>query len=282
MFGCRFIPTYMGNADLPGLSCDGVPVHPHVHGERTIKVVMSATFPGSSPRTWGTPFRCPRVIRDWRFIPTYMGNARSEPQHSRNCPVHPHVHGERLRFCALESSGLGSSPRTWGTLEGASPYVAVVRFIPTYMGNARRRPVRRSWRPVHPHVHGERCKQVVGAGTSARFIPTYMGNASRIIATYIEFTVHPHVHGERRRNFYPIIASAGSSPRTWGTLDEFSLNSLENRFIPTYMGNARFRLGHPVTLTVHPHVHGERKAFPSRDSLFAGSSPRTWGTLQRN
>ncbi len=71
----RFIPTYMGNAQ-DGPDYDGRrPVHPHVHGERWIDTNTPLYDDGSSPRTWGTPYRVREENPKRRFIPTYMGNA---------------------------------------------------------------------------------------------------------------------------------------------------------------------------------------------------------------
>ena len=193
----RFIPTYMGNAMKRSRRRRAGTVHPHVHGERIVVHYWEEDAPGSSPRTWGTHIHTETLQVPGRFIPTYMGNARGSPRRLVRFPVHPHVHGERgpsrccYHYCA------GSSPRTWGTLPSPAGGSGRSRFIPTYMGNARRGPRWRSTSPVHPHVHGERGDELWGVvlrrGSSPRtwgtllssialylplrFIPTYMGNA---------------------------------------------------------------------------------------------------------
>jgi len=50
----RFIPTYMGNANVCSPGKFWFSVHPHVHGERTGNDRATRKTPGSSPRTWGT------------------------------------------------------------------------------------------------------------------------------------------------------------------------------------------------------------------------------------
>ena len=174
----RFIPTHMGNARSCRRRPAGRSVHPHAHGERRASMATSTCMTGSSPRTWGTPFRRHPKPSQHRFIPTHMGNASRHGGIPMLKSVHPHAHGERLphwrRICGLD----GSSPRTWGTLVSA--------------GSAH-------WRcSVHPHAHGERHPRHTAAvqpsgssprtwGTRAdippgvrsqRFIPTHMGNAS--------------------------------------------------------------------------------------------------------
>ena len=152
----RFIPTYMGNAIHHLLYRQQIAVHPHVHGERESPYSASAVSFGSSPRTWGTlhAFFCKSV--EFRFIPTYMGNATRYSVSLTDTAVHPHVHGERSHLPVVLLHLLGSSPRTWGTHGLLVLLISTIRFIPTYMGNAGVLPQRDVYGAVHPHVHGER------------------------------------------------------------------------------------------------------------------------------
>ena len=160
----RFIPTYMGNARIRSFPLAPTPVHPHVHGERSALWYPESEYYGSSPRTWGTPglFAPPKNFG--RFIPTYMGNATPIRRSSTRATVHPHVHGERGRTHHETAGRFGSSPRTWGTLSIPPSVDDRVRFIPTYMGNARATSHNLPSTTVHPHVHGER----VGAPNTTR------------------------------------------------------------------------------------------------------------------
>ena len=216
--------------------------------------------------------------RKVRFIPTYMGNAANEAHAEQNYPVHPHVHGERFDHNPVSTVHTGSSPRTWGTLPHVAYLRDVVRFIPTYMGNAKIMQERAELKAVHPHVHGERQMSRVRAqpciGSSPRtwgtrttglrqnvrrrFIPTYMGNALLNVSIGKPISVHPHVHGERPPGPYHRPSLLGSSPRTWGTQRLIQRSVFRVRFIPTYMGNAEFPEMRKIADQVHPHVHGER------------------------
>ena len=86
------------------------------------------------------------------------------------------------------------------------------------------------------------------------------------------------MHGERRRLLAALVAPCGSSPRTWGTRYLVGRHGAEERFIPTYMGNALTRPRTSGGNAVHPHVHGERSAACRFPHATGGSSPRTWGT----
>ncbi len=193
-----------------------------------------------------------------RFIPTYMGNAPIPQLVLQTCSVHPHVHGERSLSIRDDTGIFGSSPRTWGTQGRGWFLPLLLRFIPTYMGNATAPRSGRWASTVHPHVHGERPLEALavaeGIGSSPRtwgthvglrqpgelhrFIPTYMGNASGV------------------------AEQVGGDPR----------------FIPTYMGNAQCAAQYHFKTSVHPHVHGERSRSRSFARTDDGSSPRTWGT----
>ena len=297
----RFIPTYMGNASRGNTCRWRYPVHPHVHGERNCLWWSEFLFFGSSPRTWGTHEDHERRPIEHRFIPTYMGNAPARSRPSARRTVHPHVHGERMNSTGRCSRVTGSSPRTWGTHKVPVAGDSTHRFIPTYMGNAPNREMRLSATAVHPHVHGERWRgrpiDYWNFGSSPRtwgtrgvarrytrprrFIPTYMGNAPRSRNSRRTSPVHPHVHGERYTLRRSCSGSAGSSPRTWGTREAFNDRHAFQRFIPTYMGNAPEGILMWQILSVHPHVHGERRRQYRLRGDIGGSSPRTWGTLQK-
>ena len=71
---------------------------------------------------------------------------------------------------------------------------------------------------------------------------------------------------------------SGSSPRLWGTHKSGKCGNLNQRFIPTPVGNTLDARTREIRRTVHPHACGEHmdKALKTPDN--AGSSPRLWGT----
>ncbi len=255
--------------------------------------------PGSSPRTWGTPLSLQSSARDWRFIPTHVGNAVCLAVCRVEGAVHPHARGERVLDSDLMITHSGSSPRTWGThgerIEGPD----LARFIPTHVGNARSRSQPSTTRTVHPHARGERAyawaKDEILNGSSprtwgtphpafeccrhGRFIPTHVGNADPLRERVRHNPVHPHARGERLSLISTFMLSDGSSPRTWGTPLRCVVQREAIRFIPTHVGNALRAVYSGPVRAVHPHARGERKVENSPGSSNRGSSPRTWGTL---
>ena len=213
-------------------------------------------------------------------------------------PVHPHARGERKRGSEVTPFLIGSSPRTWGTQQQRKLQADMQRFIPTHVGNA---PPWCTWpvlAAVHPHARGERVQCALhGAhpgGSSPRtwgtlglavcfdqrlrFIPTHVGNALCLSVQTRSPAVHPHARGERFERPGVTGLGVGSSPRTWGTLDQFDTFGRCVRFIPTHVGNAFCTRNTRWGATVHPHARGERYQLKRGTALVIGSSPRTWGT----
>ena len=151
----RFIPTCVGNSSGCGLSGDTNTVHPHMRGELGYGPFNSFYAAGSSTHTWGT--RAPPAVhpRRGRFIPTYVGNSRSDPELRRRPAVHPHIRGELLPSCSSTTSLSGSSPHTWGTHGPGSLDLDGCRFIPTYVGNSSISSSPSTTATVHPHIRGE-------------------------------------------------------------------------------------------------------------------------------
>ena len=77
----------------------------------------------------------------------------------------------------------------------------------------------------------------------------------------INVTVHPHGCGERWIGFNVGQFIVGSSPRLWGTLPVDVGYLLENRFIPTAVGNAGGTVVVFELQSVHPHGCGERLVY---------------------
>ena len=236
----RFIPTGVGNAPYADSASGICAVHPHGCGERPPPPCSDYDSCGSSPRVWGTlvcistrPLHC-------RFIPTGVGNARAVGIALSRSAVHPHGCGERGHPRGGDGIGDGSSPRVWGTHPGFLSCQALIRFIPTGVGNAIVANPTRSRVAVHPHGCGERVGTRFVDDCTRRFIPTGVGNAANQIPQNNTVAVHPHGCGER------IVISPCSEKLAW--------------FIPTGVGNALATCLCVMPYSVHPHGCGERPA----------------------
>ena len=171
-------------------------------------------------------------------------------------------------------------------------------FIPTCVGNTPLQCLARVIWSVHPHVCGEhasfRCRECGAVGSSprvwgtlgarnthsrkSRFIPTCVGNTGIRWLERLVVAVHPHVCGEHPKHPHDQGSTGGSSPRVWGTRQDWRASGWPNRFIPTCVGNTLFGTQAVSSASVHPHVCGEHFAVPSVLQAAAGSSPRVWGT----
>ncbi len=232
---------------------------------------------GSSPRKWGKcPYKRVHSVRAW-IIPTGVGKT-SAPcavsplaavhPHGRGelaskqrtlpeTPVHPHGRGENAQSAPEYAMIVGSSPRAWGKRGRTAHSGGEVRFIPTGVGKTQ--------------IQVRQCRNSV---------------------------VHPHGRGENfsaRRFFH---STNGSSPRAWGKLltqtglfkdvrliptgvgklDVAPFAALQDRSIPTSVGNM---VSVPTVQSgplVHPHGHGEVLTvlyFKEHQLAFAGQSNHT-------
>ena len=201
-----------------GLYCLHPPVHPHGCGERGVYQGSIGQFNGSSPRVWGTLILLFRVSTNKRFIPTGVGNAKTDRRPAIRVWVHPHGCGERRNALGDAFLFAGSSPRVWGTRGFYLGGLRLPRFIPTGVGNALYPARSRIGTAVHPHGCGERAGVDGRVVETGRFIPTGVGNALSSGRLESAGSVHPHGCGERSTQDTTSKLAAGSSPRVWGTL----------------------------------------------------------------
>ena len=131
----RFIPTHVGNTQLPGLRRCNSAVHPHACGEHRFPLRVLSSCGGSSPRMWGTRALAGDERAEGRFIPTHVGNTFQQEYEASFVTVHPHACGEHSMAESRASASSGSSPRMWGTRVPLDSRAVAGRFIPTHVGN---------------------------------------------------------------------------------------------------------------------------------------------------
>ena len=273
-------------------------VHPHACGEHySIKIVAKTCY-GSSPRLWGTYMFLLRILYNFRFIPTPVGNILHIFAHFWHRSVHPHACGEHHSFALKSTDLIGSSPRLWGTYGCCFLYYSLFRFIPTPVGNMVGLFILPGPEAVHPHACGEHMVSQLRKGGNAgssprlwgtcqprpvyvacdRFIPTPAGNMIKSIACASTSPVHPHACGEHSSKQCSSPVPYGSSPRLWGTFASLYFIFSYPRFIPTPVGNMSAISSSRTVTPVHPHACGEHSHAWARNGKNIGSSPRLWGT----
>ena len=212
-------------------------VHPHVCGEHAEQLVEQLDL--------------------LRYIPTPVGNRRSDGLSARISSVHLHACGEHHLPTGDDGRPAGTSPRLWGTSVCARGGGRRKWFIPTPVGNIAR-PFRWPRSPaVHPHACGEHLSQNSRSDEGRRFIPTPVGNICGSDTARGTHPVHPHACGEHVCAFCAPLSPAGSSPRLWGTSCKNHGLTLPRRFIPTPVGNINFKREISAFNSVHPHACGE-------------------------
>ena len=236
-----------------------------------------------------------------RIIPTHVGRRTRRPLGGRFQPDHPHARGEKSIPGRRPVVGLGSSPRTWGEEHSRSPRASRHRIIPTHVGRRQARCSRPAARSDHPHARGEKpgmraqgaddngsSPRTWGEGNlfrrglrSGRIIPTHVGRRTAPVQKEAIWADHPHARGEKILFRVSVVCWPGSSPRTWGEGLHGGPEVRRDRIIPTHVGRRARRRLRRVAEADHPHARGE-KCNMSRGVLTDfGSSPRTWGEVQR-
>ncbi len=114
---------------------------------------------GRSAARFAPPWEIPRGGANRRsvdrFIPRLWGNIGPAWSPSMSIPAHPHARGEHQAASAAATIDDGSSPHPWGTRPNRSRSIRGLRFIPTPVGNTRRRAANAKQAAVHPHTRGE-------------------------------------------------------------------------------------------------------------------------------
>ena len=91
-----------------------------------------------------------------------------------------------------------------------------------------------------------------------RFIPGYAGNATKQLKERKLLSVYPRLRGERPPTPITAAAASGLSPATRGTLGMSGIDTLAERFIPGYAGNALIAERLIDWKPVYPRLRGER------------------------
>ena len=292
-------------------------VHPHIRGAYVILLNRSSPKPGSSPHTWGIQELGGADQDRLRFIPTYVGHTMLGQIVNHILTVHPHIRGAYSLLRCHSSGGFGSSPHTWGIRQdthgrpedsGSSPHtwgirplrllpVHDARFIPTYVGHTPESCWFAVKDSVHPHIRGAYPVRGLEAeprdGSSPhtwgilrmeapqeairRFIPTYVGHTENPHRLLHIIPVHPHIRGA-----YLFVKGcpnwpAGSSPHTWGILEEQRKLRGKKTVHPHIRGAYGRSWPVPGPAPVHPHIRGAYSPLVTATTCKLGSSPHTWG-----
>jgi len=110
----RFTPTCMGNTNIPCVTIRFGSVHPHMHGEYIVDLIVAPIEGGSPPHAWGIPAAHNYAHGDRRFTPTCMGNTHRFWRMVIFSTVHPHMHGEYPNCTLSRRTNSGSPPHAWG------------------------------------------------------------------------------------------------------------------------------------------------------------------------
>ena len=108
------IPAYAGSTTRPSNPSSWRRDHPRVCGEHHFAVMITAFFPGSSPRMRGALISASPALPCIGIIPAYAGSTVRHGRFGSRSRDHPRVCGEHSFAIANGSQAQGSSPRMRG------------------------------------------------------------------------------------------------------------------------------------------------------------------------
>ncbi len=209
------------------------------------------------------------------------------------------MRGEQVWSAYPSGHFLGSPPRARGTAAGHVDPGPVARITPAYAGNSRCHGSLRWSSSDHPRVRGEqglshglrvdapgsppRTRGTVRRARRAQpepgITPAYAGNRAGPCPGSGRSRDHPRVRGEQAGRSKLEEKSAGSPPRTRGTVKLVRSAFGPEGITPAYAGNSAERRCSDHDKPDHPRVRGEQPFFVDRLNDRPGSPPRTRGTV---
>ena len=124
--------------------------------------------------------------------------------------------------------------------------------------------------------------QVAGLSSPLTFIgiiPTRVGTRCKSHYQSLQCQDHPHACGDKEDVAANATPEQGSSPRVWGQVCLYNVDSFHDRIIPTRVGTSYRKLCNVKCLRDHPHACGDKKRLQLTGHETTGSSPRVWGQV---
>ena len=94
--------------------------HPHAYGDKKVVGNIYDNPEGSSPRVWGQEFTMLYKDNNMGIIPTRMGTSNRDFVTVCVYQDHPHAYGDKCVTQSHVTNNVGSSPRVWGQVYGAT------------------------------------------------------------------------------------------------------------------------------------------------------------------
>ena len=191
---------------------------------------------GLSPRGRGNLFPFPYPLLAGRSIPAWAGEPLFPSSGNGNPTVYPRVGGGTGEVLGYDPRFVGLSPRGRGNLRSPERLSQVLRSIPAWAGEPRRRRSCNSRLWVYPRVGGGTCfltnRRMERIGLSprgrgnlaypldgamrCRSIPAWAGEPRKTAPSIVPQKVYPRVGGGTGKLQSVIVGKQGLSPRGRG------------------------------------------------------------------
>ena len=272
-------------------------VYPHLRGADAQIRLAGYFYDGVSPPAWGRRHIPPYGSNQVGCIPTCVGQTCDRGRSYSLARVYPHLRGADQRKDRAMEAKAGVSPPAWGRPPERVYWQLHARCIPTCVGQTSFHLPPQGIFVVYPHLRGadlgvSECEDHVGgvsppawgrlpgsegSVTTFRCIPTCVGQTSQLQVPAYAMTVYPHLRGADARSPAFHRSSSGVSPPAWGRLHIRRLCVVENRCIPTCVGQTERSAAGGSLCRVYPHLRGADTFSPLPASRVGGVSPPAWG-----
>ena len=148
-----------------------ITAHPRSRGENQLLVGQRPVLAGSSPLTRGKRKSVGSRRYQEGLIPAHAGKTATRPPPPSSPTAHPRSRGENTAILPRGTVVRGSSPLTWGKLEGLAVLGDCLGLIPAHVGKTLGGCLRAATITAHPRSRGENAPRRVSHSTHRGLIP---------------------------------------------------------------------------------------------------------------
>ena len=195
-----------------------ITAHPRSRGENQLLVGQRPVLAGSSPLTRGKRKSVGSRRYQEGLIPAHAGKTATRPPPPSSPTAHPRSRGENTAILPRGTVVRGSSPLTWGKLEGLAVLGDCLGLIPAHVGKTLGGCLRAATITAHPRSRGENAPRRVSHSTHRGLIPAHTGKTKCRTPSGRPRQAHPHSRGENHSFREGNTRTQGSSPLTRGNI----------------------------------------------------------------
>lgn len=232
--------------------------HSHTRGINCVCGFRIWSNDDSFPLTWNELRAGAQLLANYRIIPTHMGWIYLHLRQFCLIPAHSHIRGINSSETTTTQCNNDSLPHAWDKPESNEKKCETVRIIPTHVGWTHLPVQKDNLASSHSHTRGTDCINGIWIGRWLWIIPHTLDNDFSGRSQYI---------------------FNESFPRAWDKRIRVNAIEMDDRFIPTCVGQTLGSLSRSLLFPIHSHVRGTNDSRSSNTPYKTDSFPRAWDKL---